>query len=194
RREGTKAWIPANIGDVLCQGDELEARSDGQVTWRTPDGAEHRLQHELGSRVAFAAPEEEKSFLHDLKKGLMFVLSRDSREIGVRTRFANGGPEGTEFVVFVDDNGAAFETLDGAVLVSSTAGAQRVAAGERLRVGPDGVMGPPDAAGPELLPWAYYPRIVAGPLPLPDAAPANAGDADFFVRRAAARLAVGAVV
>lgn len=191
RRAGSKAWARAERHDVLCHGDEIRTSADGRVVWQTPDDNEHRLAH--GGHAKFAQSDD-KRFILNLLKGLIFVLSRDSRELDIWTRFANGGPEGTEFIVGVNDGGTEFGTLDGAVLVSSSASVRRVNAGETLRVGSDGAVGAAEATAPELLPWAYFPRIVAGPLPLPDAEPAHADDADFFVRRAAARLEVGAVV
>jgi tetratricopeptide (TPR) repeat protein len=45
----------------------------------------------------------------------------------------------------------------------------------------------------DLLSWTYFPSIIAGSLPSPDAEPARGDDTDFFVRRAAARLEVGAI-
>lgn len=191
RRAGSKTWTPARLDEVLCYRDHLRTGADGDVVWRTPDGNEQRLRHRHGGHVEFTPPDEEKSVILSLWEGLMLVLSRDSRELDIRTRHANGGPEGTEFVVIADDNGTGFEMVDGAVLVSSPAGTRRVAAGETLRVEPDGIVGPASAA-PALLPWAYFPRIVAGPLPPPDAEPPDADQADFFVRRAAALLEVGA--
>src|SRR5690606_16770831 len=70
RSAGSKAWSRVEIGDVLCHGDEILTGSDGHVVWQTPDGAEHRLFYEKGAHVEFGEPEEDKSFIHRLRKGL----------------------------------------------------------------------------------------------------------------------------
>ncbi len=190
QRAGESTWNLAASGSELCFGDTVRVPASSRATITLADRSTLRLDerstltlHEQPSRVGS---------LIELIRGVIHVISRDPRALRFTTPYANAGLEGTEFDIRVDEDSSQTEivVLEGQVAVSTPAGQLSVPSGQ-LAVARAGraPTAEPLREPIDLMRWAgHYPRVVSEPLPAAEeVAPAQA-DAEFFARRAAARL------
>jgi tetratricopeptide (TPR) repeat protein len=138
-------------------------------------------------------PSGEGSLL-ELIRGAIHVISRDPRLLRFTTPYANAGLEGTEFDIRVDEERKLTEivVLEGEVVVTTAAGELGVKS-DHIVTAREGELpsATPYATPIDLMRWAgHYPPVVVGPLPAAGQAPTAIEqlDAEFFSRRAAARL------
>jgi Tfp pilus assembly protein PilF len=196
RRHETTSWVTLATGERVCTGDSVHTGRSSRATLRLPDGGIFRVDED----TVLNLPEPPSGgSLIELIRGIIHVISRDPRFLTFRTPYANAGLEGTEFDLRVDEAARFTEivVLEGEVAVTSPAGELSVPSAH-VAVARDGEA--PTAAPIERpidrMRWTgHYPPLVAGPLPDPDREPSGAeqADADFFARRAAARLTTARV-
>jgi tetratricopeptide (TPR) repeat protein len=197
RRAEQRDWGVLSTGQRVCSGDAIRSDSSSRATLTLPDGGTIRLDE----NSAMAVPEPPSGFgsLIKLLRGVIHIISRDPRELQFTTPYANAGLEGTEFDIRVDEASRLTEVivLEGEVVVTTPAGLLNVAS-DYIAVAKEGEA---PTASPYLTPiermrWAsYYPRVIDRPLPGADQEPSaeQQRDADFYARRAAARLATAGI-
>jgi Tfp pilus assembly protein PilF len=188
RRDAATGWTALGTGDRVCSGDSLRTLGASRVTITLPDHSTLRLDEQ--STLILPEPDSGGSLI-DLIRGVIHVISRDPRLLRFTTPYANAGLEGTEFDIRVDERARLTEivVLEGEVLVTTPAGELEVAT-DHVAVAREGQAptATPYATPIERMRWAsHYPAIVDGPLPAVDEEP-RSRSADFFARRAAARL------
>jgi Flp pilus assembly protein TadD len=191
---GATVWTPGTRADQLCVGDLVRTGDFGRATVRLRDDS--TLRYAADSLVRLGEPKSIGGTLIDLVRGIMHVISRDPRELTFQTPFANAGLEGTEFELRVPDGATSLEVVvvEGQVGVTNATAHVSVPAGNRATAPATGATVIVSGVPLESLRWAgYYPPLLAGPLPAPDAAPsaAQSRDPEFFAARAAARLRYG---
>ncbi len=191
RGEGSE-WASLATGERACSGYALHVLAAGRVTLTLPDG--NTLRVEENTTMNLPEPPSGIGSLIELIRGALHVISRDPRLLRFTTPYANAGLEGTEFDIRVDPDRKLTEiaVLEGAVVVTTPAGQLGVESAHVVTAR-EGEMpsATPFATPIDLMRWAgHYPAVVAGPLPAADQAPSPAqqGDAEFFARRAAAKL------
>jgi tetratricopeptide (TPR) repeat protein len=183
----------AKLDEVLCVGDRVQVGAFSRAALALPDETVVRLDQ--NTIVTIQPPRDAKKTWLDILKGILHVISRDPRALGITTPFANAGIEGTEFVVAVGGDATTVIVYEGRVRVVNTAGAASAGAGEsvlaRAGLAPvlQQVVRPRDAVV-----WTlYYPPTSAGTLPAADAPVPAGATAEFYVGRAEQRLAAGQV-
>ena len=191
RGQGSE-WAPLAAGERACTGYALHTFAASRVTITLPDGSTQRIDE--NTTFNLPQPPSGEGSLLELIRGAFHVISRDPRLLRFTTPYANAGLEGTEFDIRVDGERKLTEivVLEGEVVVTTTAGEVGVKSNHIVTIR-EGQLPEvrPFATPIDLMRWAgHYPAIVAGALPAPDQAPSSAqrGDAEFFARRAAARL------
>jgi tetratricopeptide (TPR) repeat protein len=197
RRLAEPSWAAIASGERVCSGDALRSRSSSRVIITLLDGTTLKLDE--NSLLALPEPSSGLGSLIELLSGAIHVISRDPRRLLFKTPYANAGLEGTEFDIYVDEAARSTEVvvLEGRVRVTTPAGELSVA-NDHIAIAKDGEA-PTAAPYPEPIErmrWAsYFPPLVAGPLPGADQEPsvAELADADFYARRAAARLATAGI-
>ena len=194
--EGSE-WTPLTTGDRACYGHAIHTFAASRVTITLPDGSTQRVDE--NTTLNLPEPPSGEGSLLELIRGAIHVISRDPRLLRFTTPYANAGLEGTEFDIRVDEERKLTEivVLEGEVVVTTTAGELAVksdyVATAREGQAPSAT---PYATPIDLMRWAgHYPSVVAEPLPAADQAPTAAEqvDAEFFARRAAARLGTARV-
>lgn len=191
RGQGSQ-WAPLATGERACSGYTIHTFAASRVTITLPDGSTQRVDE--NTTFNLPEPPSGEGSLLELIRGAFHVISRDPRLLRFTTPYANAGLEGTEFDIRVDDELKLTEivVLEGEVVVTTPAGGVAVKSNHIVTVRegqPPSVR--PYATPIDLMRWAgHYPPVVAGPLPAADQEPVAAEqvDAEFFARRAAARL------
>jgi len=198
RRSGANDWLAAYPGLGVCDGDTIRVAEFGRGSIQLRDRT--LLNLDRNTQLVFVRPEaeaRESGSLLNLIRGIIHVISRDPRSLQFTTPFVNAGLEGTEFLVAVDDRESAVTVLEGSVSMVNERGQASVPAGSVGTATASTTPTVSSASGIESsLDWtAYFPAIIEGPLPAPDAAaePAEVNAPSFFVRRAASRLRVGTI-
>jgi tetratricopeptide (TPR) repeat protein len=190
KRSGESIWRSALSGTSLCYGDAISVKGSSRATFTLPDHSTLRLDE--NTTITLVEPEQSGGSLIDLLRGVIHVISRDPRSLKFTTPYANAGLEGTEFDIRVSEREQQTEVvvLEGKVAMSTPGGDLGVPSGQ-IAVAH---AGQPPTAEPvrepiELMRWTgHYPRIVDRPLPAADEPTPASADAEFFARRAAARL------
>ena len=193
QRNATAGWTALVTGERVCSGDSIRTLGASRATIRLPDRSTLRLDEQ--STLILPEPEAGGSLI-ELIRGVIHVISRDPRLLRFTTPYANAGLEGTEFDIRVDELERFTEVvvLEGEVLLTTPAGELGVAS-DYVAVAREGQAptAAPYATPIERMRWAsHYPAIVDGPLPAADEEPGTRS-ADFFARRAAARLATARI-
>jgi Tfp pilus assembly protein PilF len=196
RRNEQTAWQVLSSGERVCTGDIIQSARAGRATLVLPDGGVIRVDE---NTVLNLQEPPSRGSLVELLRGLIHIISRDPRSLTFRTPYANAGLEGTEFDIRVDEAERLTEivVLEGEVAVTAPGGDLSVAS-NHVAVARDGQ---PPTATPidrpiERMRWAgHYPPLIDGPLPDPVQEPsaAQVSDADFYARRAAARLSTARI-
>ncbi len=190
RRSGESSWRNALTGASLCYGDAISVKGSSRATLTLPDHTIERLDE--NTTLALLETEQSGGWLINLLRGVIHVISRDPRSLKFTTPYANAGLEGTEFDIRVSEREQQTEVvvLEGKVAMSTPGGNLGVPSGQIAIAR----AGQPPTAEPlrepiELMRWTgHYPRIIDRPLPAADEPTPPAADAEFFGRRAAARL------
>jgi ferric-dicitrate binding protein FerR (iron transport regulator) len=193
RRAGDDRWLPARFGDRLCIGDSVRAAPYARAALSLPDSVDISLDE--STTVTVVRSEDDRRTWLDLLTGLINVISRDPRALRVTTPFANAGLEGTEFVVAVNATDTEVAVFEGEILLANAAGAVSIGPGQ-TSTAELGKISEPRALtdSRQLTRWAqYYPVIIAGELPAPDAEQPAAEPVEFLLRRAQQRLSLGRV-
>lgn len=184
-------WLPAATGHRVCTGDSIRVDAASRATLTLPDESALRLAEH--TTIVLAEPPSRDGSLIELVRGLIHVISRDPRRLSFNTPYANAGLEGTEFDIRVDEARQQTEVtvLEGEVSLTTQTTELKVGSGF-VAIARSGAQptATPLATPIDVMRWAsYYPPIIAGELPPADQAPQpNVDLADFFTRRAAARL------
>lgn len=189
RRVGETQWVPVRLNDTYCIGDMIRVQKNSRAALILVNEATLRLDQE--STIIFSRREEKETLFLKLLKGAAHFFSRMPRTLKLATPFVNGGVEGTEFFVRVDENKTFISVFEGKVLTSNDAGSLALTSGQSAiaeagkapvtRV----VARPRDAVH-----WAlYYPPVIYGPVPAEE----DTSDPRFLVYQASMLLSVGRV-
>ena len=192
RRVGEETWAPLRVGDQICPEDLVRLGPNARADVKLPDEADVRLRP--GALVSFLPPEDGSRTLLNLIRGVIFVISRDSRALSIRTPFVNAGLEGTEFLIEVDGEDFILTVYEGEVALGNESGQVAVGGGRSLSATRGDLSGPVTEVDDRAdLLWAlYYPVILDGPLLAADAEiSAMATDPAMYTARAQTRLRVG---
>jgi tetratricopeptide (TPR) repeat protein len=181
-------WDPVHLNDTYCIGDMIRVMKNSRAALVLINGTTLRLDQE--STIIFSRLEEKETLLLKLLKGAYHFFSRIPRTLKLATPFVNGGVEGTEFFVRVDENKTFISIFDGKVIASNAAGRLALTSGQSA-VAEAGkapvshvVVRPRDAVQ-----WAlYYPPVIYGKAPTDDT-----HDPRFLIDHAAMLLSVGRV-
>lgn len=193
-----KGWKSLRPGDALCPGDLLRTGAFSRATVRVPEGT--LVGIDADSAIRIHANESETGSWYDivvkLFKGALHAISRDPESLSFDTPFVNAGIEGTELVLSVSEAGTEVTVLEGEVRLRNPSGQALVPGGQRGFAGPGTVpQNAPAAEAVRAVDWTrLYPPILGLDLPPADIEPTDVERASpqFFVRRAAKRLAAGA--
>lgn len=194
QRSGRTDWEPLARGERVCSDDTLRVQAASRVTLVLPDDSTLRLDER--TTLTVAEPDSGAGSLIELLRGIIHVISRDPRQLRFTTPYANAGLEGTEFDIRVDDNARLTEivVLEGEVVITTPAGELGVTS-DHAAIAREGSapVATPYPSPIDRMRWAsHFPSLLEGPLPAVDEVP-SAVDAEFFARRAAARLATARV-
>jgi tetratricopeptide (TPR) repeat protein len=190
-------WGPIATGDRACTDASIHTFEASRLTFRLPDGNTQRVDE--NTTLSLRELPSGGGSLIEVIRGAIHTISRDPRLLRFTTPYANAGLEGTEFDIRVDPERKTtlFVVLEGNVVVTTTAGEVSVGNNHVVTVREGEVPSVTPYATPiDLMRWAgHYPAIVVGRLPAADQppSPVQRGDAEFFARRAAARLGTARV-
>ena len=189
RRVSETHWDPVHLNDTYCIGDMIRVQKNSRAALVLINGATLRLDQE--STITFSRVEEKQTLLLRLLKGAAHFFSRIPHTLKLATPFVNGGVEGTEFFVRVDENKTFISIFEGKVLASNAAGSLALTSGQSAiaeagkapyaRV----VVRPRDAVH-----WAlYYPPVLYGKASVEE----DTNDPRFLIYQASMLLSVGRV-
>ncbi|WP_371128804.1 FecR domain-containing protein [Nitrosomonas sp. Nm132] len=160
RRAEERRWQRVEPYQKLCQGDMLRVRSRSRASIRLSNDSMLRLDQK--TTLTIVEPEAEKASLLDLLKGKLHIITRTPIPFEIRTPFVNGGVEGTEFFIGVEQDKASIVVYEGKVIASNKQGSLVLSDRESATILKDqaphkeGVIRPIDAVQ-----WAlYYPSII----------------------------------
>jgi len=189
RKVSETHWDPVRINDTFCIGDMIRVQKNSRAALVLINGAILRLDQE--STIIFTRLEKKETLLLKLLKGAAHFFSRIPHALKLATPFVNGGVEGTEFFVRVDENKTFISVFDGKVLASNAAGSLALTSGQSA-IAEAGkapvshvVVHPRDAVQ-----WAlYYPHVIYGKAPAEE----DTNDPLFLIYQASMLLSVGRV-
>lgn len=160
---GSSSWSAASTNQALAIGDRVQTGAKSRASVRLTSLYTMRME-QLTKIVISPPPPEETNPELELSNGAAFIFSREvSGEIDIKTPAANGALRGTQLFVSVGPEGRTFfQTFEGSVEVSNSAGSLTIAAGEAAEAIPG--QAPKRTAVLEaknILQWAlYYPAVV----------------------------------
>jgi tetratricopeptide (TPR) repeat protein len=189
RRVSETHWDPVHLNDTYCIGDMIRVQKHSRAALVLSNGATLRLDQE--STITFTRVEEKQTLLLKLLKGAAHFFSRIPHTLKLATPFVNGGVEGTEFFVRVDENKTFISIFEGKVLASNAVGSLVLTSGQSA-IAEAGkapvshvVVRPRDAVQ-----WAlYYPPVIYGKIPAEE----DTNDPRFLIYQASMLLSVGRV-
>jgi Tfp pilus assembly protein PilF len=189
RKVSKTHWDPVRLNDTYCIGDMIRVQKNSRAALVLINGATLRLDQ--GSTIIFSRIEKKETLFLRLLKGAAHFFSRIPHALKLATPFVNGGVEGTEFFVRVDENKTFISIFDGKVLASNAAGSLALTSGQSAiaEAGkapvPHVVVHPRDAVQ-----WAlYYPPVIYGKAPAEE----DTHDPRFLIYQASTLLSVGRV-
>ena len=107
---------------LVCRGDLIEVGELSRALVKLfSTETTLRIDQSTHFRVLDEPVREQKSFL-ELLKGVFYLLSREPRELEVRTRFGNASIEGTEFLVQVSSDRTLVTVIEGQILAANNQG------------------------------------------------------------------------
>ena len=189
RRASETHWDPVHLNDTYCIGDMIRVQKHSRAALVLVNGATLRLDQE--SAIIFSRLEEKETLFLRLLRGAAHFFSRIPHTLKLATPFVNGGVEGTEFFVRVDENKTFISIFEGKVLASNDAGSLALTSGQSA-IAEAGkapvshvVVRPRDAVH-----WAlYYPPVIYGKVPVEE----DTNAPRFLVSQASMLLSVGRV-
>ncbi len=189
RRVSETHWESVHLNDTYCIGDMIRVQKHSRAALVLSNGATLRLDQE--STITFLRVEEKQTLLLRLLKGAAHFFSRIPHTLKLATPFVNGGVEGTEFFVRVDENKTFISIFEGKVLASNAAGSLALTSGQSA-IAEAGkapvshvVVRPRDAVQ-----WAlYYPPVIYGKAPVEE----DTNAPQFLIYQASMLLSVGRV-
>lgn len=188
-RTGETHWDLVRLNDTYCIGDMIRVQKNSRAALILVNEATLRLDQE--STIIFSHMEKKETLLLRLLKGAAHFFSRIPHTLKLATPFVNGGIEGTEFFVSVDENKTFISVFEGKVLASNAAGSLALISGQSAITEAGKapvasvVVRPRDAVN-----WAlYYPPVIYGKVHAEE----NTNDPRFLVYQASMLLSVGRV-
>ncbi len=166
-KAGAQTWRRAQTSQVLQVGDRVRTGDDGRAMIRLWDNCIMRVPPN-GRYEIQASPDGRPGA--KVNRGSLYLFIRDL--IGAnpaRTELAAAATRGTEFHIFVDDNGrSVFTVIDGEVKVQNALGEETLTTGQEAEVVPGAK--PQRTASLEMssvIQWClYYPAVLdPGELP-----------------------------
>ncbi len=161
RKVGTQTWQPAQTNQVLKAGDRVRTGDNGRAMARLGDNCIQRVPP--NSTYEVEARGDGKAGANN-KKGGMFLFIRDLfGGSPARTDLAAAATRGTEFHIFVDDDGrSVFTVIDGEVDVTNALGKETLRPNQQAEVKPGGK--PERTAmldATSVIQWClYYPAVL----------------------------------
>src|SRR5439155_6586382 len=136
-RVGNAPWTPGQTNLILHVGDRLRTGLRSRATVRLSNLTVVRVNELTTLQIQPPTAPGKQSRL-DLGSGSTYLLSRERpTEVEFRTPLASGAIRGTEFHLFVAENGRSVVTLiDGAMTLSNPQGALDLASGEQATIEP----------------------------------------------------------
>lgn len=204
----------------VCYGDLIEAGPLSRASIRL-FSTETVLRIDQGTRfrVLDDTAKESQSLL-ELLQGILYIFSREPRELDVQTDFGNASIEGTEFLVQATQDYTLITVFEGRILAANNQGELRVSGYQSAIMRPGQRPQLIETIQPEdAVQWALYYRPVLDALYNPAAAPqqlrnalgvvdyrdvpallavldtipASARDESYYLYRAALLMVVGRV-
>lgn len=158
RAAGTEAWSAVRPPHALCEGDQVSVREPGRAAVVLQDDVLVRLDARTTLLITRAARDADAEL--GLAEGIVHLISRLRKRVGVSTPYVNALVDGTEFSVSALDGKGRIVVAEGAVRARNAQGETRLQAGEGAEAGPGAapaaiVIRPLDAVR-----WAiHYPQI-----------------------------------
>jgi len=161
QREGTAAWRPAGLEQLLCRGDSIRVGSLGRAAVALANQSVLRIDQNTTLNLISVLPEEES--LLQLVVGAAQFFSRKPRALTVGTPYVNAAIEGTEFFIRVGPDGTLVAVFEGIVAASNPRGSLDLTAGQSAMTKPGEAPEPLIMVRPrDAVQWAlYYPPILA---------------------------------
>jgi tetratricopeptide (TPR) repeat protein len=125
---GENHWDPVRLNDTYCIGDMIRVQKNSRAALILVNAATLRLDQE--SSIIFSPLEEKETLFLKLLRGAAHFFSRIPHTLKLATPFVNGGVEGTEFFVRVDENKTFISVFEGKVLASNNAGSLTLTSGQ----------------------------------------------------------------
>lgn len=160
-RPGIGRWEAVQLDDLLCREDMLRVGANSRAALTLCNQAVVRL-HPMTSLI-LRGSDQDGSFVLDLLRGIIYIMSRFPRRQKIVTPFVNAAVEGTEFLVNAQESATCLTTFEGRVLASNEHGNTAVTSGQSVIA----EQGKPPLAQVVIRPrdsvnWAlYYPPIIA---------------------------------
>src|SRR5882672_44494 len=134
---GTANWTAGQTNQILHVADRLRTALRSRATVRLSNLTVLRVNELTTLQIQPPSAPGKQSRL-DLGSGSAYFLSRERpTEVEFRTPLASGAIRGTEFHLFVAENGRSVVTLiDGAMTLSNPQGALDLASGEQATIEP----------------------------------------------------------
>ncbi len=168
RRQGGTAWEPLRLDDTLFAGDQVRVEDNSRAGIVLKNDAVLRLDQ--NTTLVFTEIEKETTFIFRLLKGAANFFSRRPRSLKILTPFVNGVVEGTEFLVYVDDEQTRIDLFEGRILAFNPHGELQLTRGQGAIAMAGSAPQPRLLARPrDSVQWAlYYPPVmVLGPEDMP---------------------------
>lgn len=121
RRAQEDTWQQVSMGEILCTGDMIRARSQSRAALRLSNYSMLRLDQKTS--ITFPEIQDEiGASLLDLFEGAIHIITRTPRPFKIRTPFVNASVEGTEFFVGLKENNTKIVVYEGRVSASNDFG------------------------------------------------------------------------
>ena len=156
-------WQPAGLRQMLCPGDQVAVRGPGRAAIALAQDVLVRLDQNTTLTLP-GSPTRADTEL-GLTGGVVHVISRFRKRLGVLTPVVNALVDGTEFVVADGDGRARVSVAEGHVRAVTGAGELSLGAGEATDVADGAAPGPALVVSPlDAVRWAiHYPQVVRPP-------------------------------
>ncbi|HNE17357.1 MAG TPA: FecR domain-containing protein, partial [Rhodocyclaceae bacterium] len=156
-------WQPAGLRQMLCPGDQVAVRGPGRAAIALAQDVLVRLDQNTTLTLP-GSPTRADTEL-GLTGGVVHVISRFRKRLGVLTPVVNALVDGTEFVVADGDGRARVSVAEGHVRAVTGAGELSLGAGEATDVADGAAPGPALVVSPlDAVRWAiHYPQVARPP-------------------------------
>ncbi len=114
-------WRSGTASDVLCAGDSIRVKLRSRAALYI-EGQSAPIRLNENSTLTIPAQAAERSFVMDVAKGKVHVLTRTPGSFTVKTPFVTAAVKGTEFLVDVGDDSAQVTVFEGEVVAANDLG------------------------------------------------------------------------